>query len=272
MLASKLIRCAKPNLAIPSKLTKPFKITPIIHRTFCMNKETLDHQDTKYEHMLNSICKKYEFNKTDPFPVFEISMTFKFFLWIVNFQLLGLTSALIYFFYQMVTQEEPELKQIQDKIVDTPNTETLAHETKQEIFSSEDGKTKIKLGKPRQDLVSSQNNKILGVKKDLIPFLFIPPFLILGLRKNLQLRRQFPKQILLYPESKQLGLTRYGFIGSSTKVYDRSDLELRSVKDKKGRTMKNFYLKAEPQQPMLIGASGTWIDKELFEYLVKESV
>ena len=64
------------------------------------------------------------------------------------------------------------------------------------------------------------------------------------MKKNNGLRRQFPKQIVLNPVTKQLGITRYRMIGSGTNFYDLNQLELRVEKDKKGRSMKNLYLKA----------------------------
>jgi hypothetical protein len=42
-------------------------------------------------------------------------------------------------------------------------------------------------------------------------------------------------------------------------------------KDKKGRKMKNLYVKKQPTEPMLIGASGAWIDRQLFDLLVEET-
>lgn len=91
------------------------------------------------------------------------------------------------------------------------------------------------------------------------------------MKKNIGLRKQFPKQIVLNPVTKELGITRYKIVGSSTRFYNPSELELRTDKDKKGRSMKNLYLKASPREPMLIGASGTWIDRQLFDLLVEET-
>jgi len=60
-------------------------------------------------------------------------------------------------------------------------------------------------------------------------------------------------------------------IGSGTKFYEASELEQRVEKDKKGRKMKNLYVKIQPTEPMLIGASGAWIDRQLFDLLVEET-
>lgn len=60
-------------------------------------------------------------------------------------------------------------------------------------------------------------------------------------------------------------------IGSGTNFYDLDQLELKVEKDRKGRSMKNLYLKAKPKEAMLIGASGTWIDRTLFDFLVEEN-
>jgi hypothetical protein len=63
---------------------------------------------------------------------------------------------------------------------------------------SEDGKTKIKLSAPKND-ANKDETKSIDLSKDIIPFLFITPFLAFAMKKNLGLRRQFPKQIVLNP-------------------------------------------------------------------------
>jgi len=55
--------------------------------------------------MVSACCNKYEFNTSDPFPLFEISMSFKFFLWLVNSQLLAISVGLGYVFYLALTED-----------------------------------------------------------------------------------------------------------------------------------------------------------------------
>lgn len=141
--------------------------------------------EAKYGKMLDACCKKYEFNTQDPFPLFEISYTFKFFLWIVNFQLLGLSGALAYVFYIMAKGESLDSVEFDTEEGQEKAQAGNAKETGQKVYSSEDGKTKVKIGAPTKEI----STKIMGIEKEFIPYLFIPPFLLIAMKKNLKFRK-----------------------------------------------------------------------------------
>jgi hypothetical protein len=154
------------------------------------------------------------------------------------------------------------VKGIQEESADSGKSKAAI----EEVIVSQDGKTKITLSNEPQ----KNANSSVDLSKEILPFLVIPPFLAFAIKKNLGLRKQFPKQILLNPVTKEIGIIRYNMIGSGKKFYKAEELELRVVQDKKGRSMKNLYVREKLAEPMLIGASGTWIDRPLFELLVEE--